>query len=119
MDDKIVLICFECKRTIVDNEKPENEDEAGDKGKRDRDDEEEWGRIPIPQSDDSEDDTCFDDGTGSNQENGNTSTPQTSSSKTEDKGECRNSLNSDNLAFLVGPRKDGIIRRTDGTLITL
>jgi hypothetical protein len=57
MDDKIVLICFECRRTIVDNEKLENEDEAGDKGKRDRDDEEEWGGIPIPQSDDSEDDT--------------------------------------------------------------
>ncbi len=36
---------------------------------------------------------------------------------TEDKGECQNSLNSDDLAFLQGPLKDGIIRRTDGTLI--
>ena len=34
MDERTVLICWECKRTIIENEGQENKDDFGDKGQR-------------------------------------------------------------------------------------
>ncbi len=76
------MICFECKRTIIDNEGQENEDDFRDKGRKDRDDEEEWGRIPIPQSDDSEDEPWFGESHSSDSEQDGEDVTPTKSNKT-------------------------------------
>ena len=126
MDERTMLTCWECKRTIIENEGQENEDGAGDKGKKDKDDEEEWGRIPIPQSDDSEDEPWLEESQSPDSE-GENKTPTTSNKK----GFSQNVLtiasntllvdrqSTEDFAFRNGPRKDGIIQRKDGSLITL
>jgi hypothetical protein len=111
-----------------------------------RDDEEEWGSIPISQSDDSDDDYWLDEISSAESESQQyetdpepsvlnsrkpdddsddassnlisqaqrTSTPPTN----EEKAQISMS-NFDDLAFLVGPRRDDSIKRKDGTVLTL
>jgi hypothetical protein len=62
-----------------------------------RDDEEEWRGVPIPQSDDSS---------------------STDSEEEEEHGPSKRDRNKeDTLAYLVGPRRDGKILNKDGTII--
>jgi hypothetical protein len=104
------LLCTECKPT---------EDEISTKrvlGKNDND-EEEWGRIPIPQSDDSEDDTWFDDESETEEEDESSGLTHYESAKATQEKYTRNKMLNDELAFKLGPRRDGIVRRNDGTLL--
>ncbi len=49
-----VILCRECTPHVIEDDLTANqEDKQGDE-RRDRDSEEEWGGIPIPQSDDSQ-----------------------------------------------------------------
>ena len=58
---------------------------------------EEWGGIPIPQSDDSS---------------------STDSEEEEESGPRKRDRNKDDsLAYLVGPRRDGRVLNKDGTII--
>jgi hypothetical protein len=96
--------------------------------KRDRDDEEEWGRIPIPQSDDSDDEPWLDESHSSEleqEEEGVTlDTPATGKEKFSQNALMIGNSNiyvnkesTEDFAFRNGPRRDGIIRRKDGSLI--
>jgi hypothetical protein len=95
--------------------------------RRDRDDEEEWGRIPIPQSDDeSEGDTWLDESDDSDQER-NLKSACVVSVKTmfnEEPNITRkdNRINkpvTDDFVFRHGQRRDGNILRKDGSILTL
>jgi hypothetical protein len=113
--------CYMCRKPVsTANLDPELElncgyrsgeqaDSATKRGleKAERDDEEEWGRVPIPQSDDSNSaegwlsDESDDHDTHSTNE-------------TKDKAqEYRNRV----VAFMVAPRKDGRILTKDGNII--
>ena len=48
-----MLLCWECKPSIIEEDTKENKSDKRGFGKAERDDEEEWKRIPIPTSDDS------------------------------------------------------------------
>jgi hypothetical protein len=75
-----------------------------------RDEEEEWGRIPIPQSDDS----YSTEGWLSNESEQEETTSTTKRERHEDnKKEYRNCY----LAFMLGPRKDGRILNKDETIL--
>ncbi len=118
-----ILICVACthKRDHVeDNERPS--DKRG--GRRDKDDEEEWGSIPIPQSDDSDDEYWLEELTSteseSEQEEEDVSRQSLRKRVATPNNEIRDRVNNTNdLAFLIGPRRDGIIRQRNGKLLTI
>ena len=81
-----------------------DEDQRRD-GRRDRDDEEEWGGIPIPQSDDSDStDEWLSEESDNNEEN-----------KNNNKAKYLNCF----VSFLIAPRKDGRVLKKDGTIIDI
>jgi hypothetical protein len=47
------ILCLECTPNVIEDNALGNSTSKKGDGRRERDDEEEWGRIPIPQSDDS------------------------------------------------------------------
>jgi hypothetical protein len=55
LDPGHMLICWECKPNVIEDETMENKNEKRGFEKATRDDEEEWKRIPISTSDDSSD----------------------------------------------------------------
>jgi hypothetical protein len=73
--------------------------------RRDRDDEEEWGGIPIPQSDDS-------------QSSGDYLSDDTKEEEDES-ASLTSRQRSDDLAFLLAPRLDGKIKDKKGLVIEL
>ncbi len=105
------ILCLECTPNVIEyNALGNSTNKKGDGRKRERDDEEEWRRIPIPQSDDlySTEGWLSDD---SEQEE---STSTTKRERHEDnKKEYRNCY----LAFMLRPRKDGRILNKDGTIL--
>ncbi len=120
------LICIKYKTKISEvKEKPDlgktdkdDEEEGGlnptqGRGRTERDDEEEWGRVPIPQSDDSDDSTWWE---------GSDPYSKQAEDNAQREDEKPTGMNEQEkqvyLAFLIGPRRDGIIRRKDGTLLT-
>jgi hypothetical protein len=121
------LICLQSQQDTNEHDEPEDEHDKPDKTnpkqgleKADKDDEEEWGRIPIPQSDDSDEYTWLDelsDSSESEQEKGIITSAE-STAPTNEKGEM-NKIFSDDFAFRHGPRRDGNIRNKDGSLLTL
>jgi hypothetical protein len=111
-----------------------------------RDDEEEWGGIPIPQSDDSDDEYWLDEISSDESESepyeadagpyalnlrepdddsddassNLTSQVQRTSTPPKKDEKAQMSISTfDDLAFLIGPRRDGSIKRKDGTVFTL
>ena len=48
------ILCHECAPNVIEDDVPVETTEKQGYETRDRDDEEEWGGIPIPQSDDSQ-----------------------------------------------------------------
>jgi hypothetical protein len=98
------------------------------KGETNKDDEEEWGGIPIPQSDDSEDEPWFEESHSPESEPGDEDVTPMRGNK---KGFSQNVLtivsntllinkqSTEDFAFRNGPRQDGIIQRKDGSLITI
>jgi hypothetical protein len=117
------LTCFSCKKYELANPDPQTTNTKKVMEKAGKDDEEEWGRISIPQSDDSDDDTWNDESTDSLSEQREDSQPLIFNL-----GPKRNNsmtklitllmpITSEDLTFLVGPRRDGISRKKDGTLI--
>ena len=97
----------------------------GEETQTEKDDEEEWGRIPIPQSNDSDE---SEDWNEPDQE------PEGDDDSTEELKICclfvtprepsgmkekDNKEWEEDLAFLIGPRLDWIVRTKDGTLFAL
>ncbi len=73
LDPEVELFCQGCGKDLTELNCGFNDNEQSLHPKRgmerrERDDEEEWGRIPIPQSDDSEDDTWLEESDDSEQE---------------------------------------------------
>jgi hypothetical protein len=113
LNPELELFCEECDQELMDlncgyrsGEQADNMTKRGLE-KTERDDEEEWGRVPIPQSDDSDSaegwlsDESDDHDTHSTKE-------------TKDKAqEYRNCV----VAFMVAPRKDGRILTKEGNII--
>jgi hypothetical protein len=126
---------------IVKDSQPSYEEGVG---RTERDDEEEWGGIPIPQSDDSEDEYWLDESSDDEPEQHEADTepsifnprkpdddsddasstltclaqqPTVSPASTEQKN--MSFQNIDDYAFLIGPRLDGLIQQKDGTILTL
>jgi hypothetical protein len=95
--------------------------------KAERDDEEEWGRIPIPQSDDeSEGDTWLDESDDSDQERNirpacvvSVKTMFNKEPNITIKENKTNKPVTDDFVFRHGHRRDGNILRKDGSILTL
>jgi hypothetical protein len=150
-DTTYTLLCLECAPGRVT---PEREDLVKatkllhKKGleKAERDDEEEWGRIPIPQSGDSADDYWLDDDSSAESESEQyeaepgpsvlssrkpdddsddassnliSQAQRTSTSPTKEEKTQMSMSNFDDLAFLIDPRRDGSIKSKDDTVLTL
>jgi hypothetical protein len=102
--DKFIL-CQECAPNVIEDEMGEVDEDQRRDGRRDRDDEDEWGGIPIPQSDDS--DSTYEwlsEDSENNEEN-----------KNNNKKKYLNCF----MAFLIAPRKDGRVLNKDGTIIDI
>ena len=129
LDPELELFCQRCGEDLTqldcgfdDNINPKRGME-----RRDRDDEEEWGRIPIPQSDDeSEGDTWLDESDDSEAERDirpacvvrvETAFNREPNIKI---GKYKiNRQTTDDFAFRHGPRRDGTILRKDGSTLDL
>jgi hypothetical protein len=63
LDPEVELFCQECGKDLTELDCGFDENISPKRGmeRRDRDDEEEWGRIPITQSDDSDDELWLDE----------------------------------------------------------
>ena len=105
LDPDRETLCQECEPNVIEEELNENTKGKQGNGRRDRDDEEEWGRIPIPQSDDSY----------------STEGWLSDESEQEEEEDLKKELSrqSDALAYLIGPRKDGRILTREGKIIDL
>jgi hypothetical protein len=132
LDPEVELFCQECGKDLTeldcgfdDNINPKRRME-----RRDRDDEEEWGRIPIPQSDDSDVEPWLDGSQSpeSEQEEEDVTfeTPATGKEKFSQNALMIvnnpmhvNKESTEDFAFRDGPRRDGIIRKKDGSLIII
>ncbi len=89
--------------------------------KEEKDDEEEWGRIPIPTSEDSSEDTWGDDLEIADDNEGDDSLPIlfVAVCKHQTKTKGNDEKQEDAIAFSIGPRRDGSVRRKDGTIISV
>jgi hypothetical protein len=149
LDTTYPLLCLECvpkcvtpePEKLVQNTKLSYKQGLGKTG---RDDEEEWSGIPIPQSDDSDDEYWLDESDESEPEarEDDTGPPplnlrkpdddpddasanliflaQQTSISSETKEQKQTSIqNINDYAFLISPRRDGRIQRKDRTILTL
>jgi hypothetical protein len=129
LDPEVELFCQQCGEDLTkldcgfdDNINPKRGME-----RRDRDDGEEWGRFPIPQSDDElEGDTWLDESEDSDQERNVRPACVVSVETAFNKepnikiGEDKiNGQTTDDFAFRHGPRRDGTILRKDGSTLDL
>jgi hypothetical protein len=132
LDPEVELFCQECGKDLTeldcgfdDNINPKRGME-----RRNRDDEEEWGRIPIPQSDDSDDAPWLDESHSpepeQKEEDVTFETPATGKEKYSQNALMIvnnpmhvNKESTEYFAFRNGPRRDGIIRKKDGSLIII
>ena len=106
----ILVVCFVEEWRAIPQQGCEREE---------KNDEEEWGRIPIPQSDDSEDSTGWDDPEIEEDDDSHSNLHILCVTLHKGKNEQENKMSEESLAFLLGPRRDGIIRRKDGTLLNI
>jgi hypothetical protein len=132
LDPEVELFCQECAKDLTeldcgfdDNINPKRGME-----RRDRDDEEEWRRIPIPQSDDSDNEPWLDEShspeSEQEEEDVTFETPATGKEKYSqialmivNNTMQVNKESTEDFAFRNGPRRDGIIRKKDGSFIII
>ena len=133
LDPELELFCQECGRNLTeldcgfdDNIKPKRGME-----RRDRDDEEEWGRIPIPQSDDSDNEPWLDESSSPESEQEEEDVTIGPPVMRKQEGFSQNALmivnnhvsvnkeSTEDFAFRNGPRRDGSIRKKDGSILTV
>ena len=129
LDTEVELFCQQCGEDLTkldcgfdDNINPKRGME-----RRDRDDEEEWERIPIPQSDDeSEGDTWLDESDDSDQERNirpacvvSVKTMFNEEPNIASKDNRINRPVTDDFVFRHGHRRDGNILRKDESILTL
>ena len=96
-----------------------------------RDVEEEWGRIPIPQSDDSDNEPWLDESSSSESEQEEEDVTIGPPVMRKQEGFSQNALmiannhvtvnreSTEDFAFRNGPRRDGSIRKKDGSILTV
>jgi hypothetical protein len=105
MDPEVELFCKECDQELLELDCGYRSGEKADNvttrrlAKAERDDEEEWGRIPIPQSDDSD------------------STDEWLSEEPEQHESNQKGYLNCFVAFLIAPRKDGRVLTKEGKII--
>ena len=133
LDPNVELFCKECDEDLTALDcgySPSNQADKPTKKrleKVERDDEEEWGRIPIPLSDDeSEGETWLDESDDSAQECNNRSacivSVETAFGRqpTMETNERKvNRSTTDDFAFRHGPRRDGTILMKDGSILNI
>jgi hypothetical protein len=113
LDLEMELFCKECDQELLELDcgyrSGEQADNVTTRGleKAERDDEEEWGRIPIPQSDDSD----------STDEWLSEEPEQHEPTITDDKEQSQKGYLNCFVAFLIAPRKDGRILTKEGKII--
>jgi hypothetical protein len=130
LDPGRMLVCWECKTNIIEEETKENTNEKRGFEKAARDDEEEWKRIPLPTSDDSSEDSWLEESSRSEADNESAeqitiAEEPTAETKKNVRNNYMSAIKRDNgnhesiaLAFLLGPRRDGVILTKEGTLIS-
>ncbi len=101
------ILCTECTPHVIEDDLPIKPEGKQGHEKRERDSEEEWGRIPIPQSDDSQ---STDDYLSDESEHEKIQVMMGCVCITSRK-------RGDELAFLLAPRIDGKIRNKEGLII--
>ncbi len=99
--------------------------------KTEKDDEEEWGRIPIPQSDDSDNEPWLDESSSPESEQEEEDATIEPPVMRKQEGFSQNALmivnnhmtvnkeSTEDFAFRNGPRRDGSIRKKDGSILTM
>jgi hypothetical protein len=111
LDPEVELFCRECDKELMELDcgyrSGEQATHATKKGveKAEREDEEEWGRIPIPQSDDSD-----------STDEWLSQEPEQYAS-TDDEDQSKKGYLNCFAAFLIAPRKDGKILTKEGKII--
>ena len=124
LDPKVELFCKECDKELVELEcgyrSGEQTDIPTKRGmeKAGRDDEEEWGRIPIPQSDDSDNEPWLDESSSPESEQEEEDDTIKPPAKRKQEGFSQNALmitnnheivnreSTEDFAFRIGPRRD-------------
>jgi hypothetical protein len=133
LDPNVELFCKECDEDLTALDCGYSPRDQADKPskqgieKAGRDDEEEWGRIPIPQSDDESEDYTWLDELSSSDEKNNTRpacvvsvmTAFNNKPNIQVKERKVNWTTTDDFAFSHGPRKDGTILMKDGSILTI
>jgi hypothetical protein len=137
LDPKVELFCKECDKELVELEcgyrSGKQTDTPTKRGmeKAGRDDEEEWGRIPIPQSDDSDNEPWLDESSSPESEQEEEDDTIEPPAKRKQEGFSQNALmitnnheivnreSTEDFAFRIGPRRDGSIRKKDGSILTV
>jgi hypothetical protein len=116
LDPEKELFCKECDQELTEldcgYDRWKEDEQTGITTKRglekeERNDEEEWGRIPIPQSDDSD----------STDEWLSEEPNEYESISTDDQGQNKKGYLNCFMAFLIAPRKDGRVLTKDGQII--
>jgi hypothetical protein len=106
LDPKKELFCKECEQELKEDEQTDLTTKRGME-KAERDDEEEWGRVPIPQSDDSY----------SSDEWLSEEPKQCEPTSSDDEDQSQKGYLNCFVAFLIAPRKDGRILTKEGKII--
>jgi hypothetical protein len=116
LDPEMELFCKKCDQELTKldcgYDRKKTDEQTGtttNRGleKEERDDEEEWGRIPIPQSDD----------TDSTDEWLSEEPNEYESTSTDDQDQNKKGYLNCFMAFLIAPRKDGRVLTKDGQII--
>ncbi len=134
LDPEVELFCKECDQELVELDcgyrSGEQTDMQTKRGmeKTEKDDEEEWGRIPIPQSDDSDNEPWLDDTSSPESEQEVEDATIEPPVKRKQGGLNQNALrivnnhvtvnkeSTEDFAFRNGPCRDGSIRKKDGSI---
>jgi hypothetical protein len=137
LDPEVELFCKECDQMLVELDcgyrSGEQTDTPTKRGmeKTEKDDEEEWGRIPIPQSDDSDNESWLDESSSPESEQEEEDVTIEPPVMRKQEGFSQNALmivnnhvtvnkeSTEDFAFRNGPRRDGSIRKKDGSILTV
>jgi hypothetical protein len=133
LDPEVELFCQECGKDLTELDCGFDDNINTKRGmeRRDRDDEEEWGRIPIPQSDDSDNEPWFEGSSSPESEQEEEDTMIQPSAMGKEKELSQNALMivnklklvnkeyMEDFAFRNGHRRDGAIRKKDGSILTI
>ncbi len=137
LDPEVELFCKGCDQMLVElNCRYRSREQTDTQTKRgmertEKDDEEEWGRIPIPQSDDSDNEPWLDESSSPESEQEEEDVTIEPPFMRKQEGFSQNALmivnnhvnvnkeSTEDFPFRNGPRRDGSIRRKDGSILTM